>query len=111
VRFKPPVDEREVTLVEAEALEALARDHDLHLASGASRRNLVTRGVPLNHLVGVAFAVGDAVLVGQNLCEPCSRLARTTSHATMKALVHRGGLRARIVTGATLRVGDRIRLS
>jgi MOSC domain-containing protein YiiM len=104
-----PADQREVTLVEIEAIEALARDHGLVLAAGDSRRNLVTRGVPLNHLVGRAFAIGDAVLVGQSPCDPCTRLARHTSRPVMRALVNRGGLRARIVTGAVLRVGDVIR--
>jgi MOSC domain-containing protein YiiM len=104
-----PAEQREVTLIEAEALEALARDHGLALAPGDSRRNLVTRGVPLNHLIGRAFAVGDAVLVGQSPCDPCTRLARHTSRPVMKALVNRGGLRARIVTGAILHVGDVIR--
>jgi MOSC domain-containing protein YiiM len=106
-----PADQREVTLIEAEALDAVGRDHGLVVTEGASRRNLVTRGVALNHLVGVHFAIGGAVLVGQSLCEPCTRLARLASRPLMKALVHRGGLRARIVTGAEIRVGDPIALT
>lgn len=102
------VDEREVTLIEAEAIEALARDHGLALAPAAARRNLVTRGVALNHLVGATFTIGEVTLAGQRLCEPCTRLARTTSREVMRALVHRGGLRARIVDGGVLRVGDAI---
>jgi MOSC domain-containing protein YiiM len=104
-----PADQREVTLIEAEAIAALARDHGLATTAAASRRNLVTRGVPLNHLIGLRFAIGDAVLVGQSLCDPCTRLARHTSRPVMKALVNRGGLRARIVVGGVLRVGDVIR--
>ena len=100
------IDEREVTLIEAEVLEALARDHGIALAPAAARRNLVTRGVALNHLVGATFTIGEVTLVGQRLCEPCTRLAKTTSREVMRALVHRGGLRARIVTGGALRVGD-----
>jgi MOSC domain-containing protein YiiM len=100
-------DEREVTLIEAEVLEALAAG-GLPLTPGASRRNLVTRGVALNDLVGTTWSIGEVVLRGQLLCEPCTRLARTTSREVMRALVHRGGLRAQIVTGGTLRVGDPI---
>jgi MOSC domain-containing protein YiiM len=59
--------------------------------------------------VGRAFTIGDAVLVGQSPCDPCTRLARHTSRPVMKALVNRGGLRARIVAGAVIRAGDVIR--
>jgi MOSC domain-containing protein YiiM len=104
----PPLEDREVTLIEIETIEALARD-GLTLEPGAARRNLVTRGVPLNHLVGVEFAIGDAVIRGRRLCEPCDHLAKLTSPTIMKALIHRGGMRAQIIVGAMLRVGDPIR--
>jgi len=104
----PPLEDREVTLIEIETIEALARD-GLELAPGAARRNLVTRGVPLNHLVGVEFAIGDAVIRGRRLCEPCDHLAKLTSSTIMKALIHRGGLRAQVIVGATVRIGDSIR--
>jgi MOSC domain-containing protein YiiM len=102
--------EQEVTLIEMEALEALARDHGLHLEPGRSRRNLVTRGVALNDLVGVDFAVGEVILRGLLLCEPCEHLEALTIAGVQKYLCHRGGLRAQIVQGGIVRKGDEIRL-
>lgn len=105
---KTPDASREVTLIEDETLEALARDYDIHLKAGESRRNIVTRNVPLNHLVGKEFQIGQVILRGIRLCEPCSHLAGLTSPEVLRALVHRGGLRAQILTEGTLRVGDPI---
>ena len=99
----------EVTLIEVEAIEALARDHGLEIAPGAARRNIVTRGVPLNHLVGRDFQVGDAVIRGLELCEPCSYLAGLTDQRVLPGLVHRGGLRAAILRSGTIRPGDPVR--
>ena len=103
-----PGDGRDVTLIELEALEALRAERAVDLAPGESRRNLVTCGVPLNHLVGRELRVGEVVLRGTRLCEPCSHLARLTEPAVLAGLVHRGGLRADIVRGGLLRVGDPI---
>jgi len=100
---------RQVTLIEVEAIEALAREAGLELAAAASRRNLTTRDVPLNHLVGRRFRVGDVVLEGTRLCEPCQHLETLTTPGVLKALVHRAGLRADIVLGGTIRAGDPIR--
>ncbi|HTF56642.1 MAG TPA: MOSC domain-containing protein, partial [Planctomycetota bacterium] len=69
---------REVTLIEAEAIDALERDYGIKIAPGEARRNLVTRGVALNHLVGREFRIGEAVLVGRRLCEPCGHLENLT---------------------------------
>ena len=100
---------RQVTLIESESIEALAREAGLDLAAAASRRNITTRDVPLNHLVGRRFRVGDVVLEGTRLCEPCQHLEGLTRPGVVKALVHRAGLRADIVGGGTIRVGDPIR--
>jgi len=99
---------REVTLIEAEAIEALRRDLDLGLEPGDARRNIVTRGVPLNHLVGQRIRVGEVVLEGVRLCEPCSHLEGLTKSGVLVGLVHRGGLRAQIVSGGIIRVGDTV---
>ncbi len=102
-----PKPGRQITLVEAEAIEALGREANLVLAPGETRRNLVTRGVALNHLVGREFMVGGARLRGHELCEPCSDLARMTGKPQiLPGLVHRGGLRAEILEGGLIRVGD-----
>ncbi|MGI8709270.1 MAG: MOSC domain-containing protein [Actinomycetota bacterium] len=100
---------REVTLIESEAIEAAALSYGVELGLGDSRRNVVTRGVPLNHLVGRHFRVGDVVLEGLKLCEPCGRLEKLTQQAVRKAFAHRGGLRARVVSGGSIRNGDEIR--
>jgi MOSC domain-containing protein YiiM len=99
---------REVTLIESEAVEAAGRDYGLRLAAGNARRNVVTAGVSLNHLVGQEFTVGEARLRGMRLCEPCEHLAELTGQPVVKALIHRGGLRAEIVSGGVIRVGDPI---
>jgi MOSC domain-containing protein YiiM len=107
--FSKPSPDREITLIEREALEALGRDCQIALEPGQARRNLVTRGVPLNHLVGREFLVGDVLLRGIRLCEPCGHLERLTVLGVEKGLLHRGGLRAQIVRGGTLKCGDVVR--
>ncbi len=102
---------RELTLIESEALEALEREYGYRMPEGQSRRNVITRGVPLNHLVGREFLVGEARLRGIRLCEPCGHLAQLTDPLARKGLVHRGGLRAQIVAGGLIRVGDEVRLA
>jgi MOSC domain-containing protein YiiM len=99
---------REVTLVEIEAIEALKRECGIEITPGSARRNLVTKGVALNHLVGREFSVGESKLRGVRLCEPCSYLESLTSAGVKDALIHRGGLRADIIKDGTLRIGDRI---
>ena len=101
-----PMPGREVTLIEAEAIEAAQRDYGLDVDYGDARRNVVTRGVALNHLVGRRFKVGDATLVGVRLCEPCKHITKLVGPDFRKALVHRGGLRADILEGAEIRPGD-----
>ncbi len=98
--------DREITLIEIETIEALGRESKLKLNAGDARRNIVTRDVPLNHLVGRDFRVGDLTLRGIRLCEPCKHLAGLTDEKVLPALVHRGGLRAQILTEATIRPGD-----
>jgi MOSC domain-containing protein YiiM len=100
--------DREVTLIEVEALEGMAREYELKLEPAQARRNLLTRGVPLNHLVGQTFAVGPVVLRGLRLCEPCGHLERLTCKGVQKGLVHRGGLRAQVISGGLLTVGAAI---
>ena len=104
--FYKPEPDYELTLIEAEAIEALKRDYSVELASGEARRNLVTRGVALNHLVGRDFQVGEVKIHGIRLCEPCTHLQRLTGQNIIKGLIHRGGLRAQILTQGTIRIGD-----
>ena len=104
-----PGPKRQVTLIEAEALEALERDYGISVTAAASRRNITTRGIALNHLVGREFTVGEATLRGLKLCEPCNHLQRLTPPGTKRALVHRGGLNAEVIRGGTIRTGDEVR--
>lgn len=105
---KKPHPDREVTLIEIEAVEALRRDYEIELQPGDSRRNIVTRNVPLNHLVGREFRIGDVALRGLRLCEPCGHLEELTGRQVQKGLAHRGGLRAQVLTEGVIRAGDPI---
>ena len=101
-----PGSGREVTLIEIEAIEALDRDYQIVLEPGLTRRNIVTRGVYLNHLVGEGFCAGAVVLRGTRLCDPCAHMEKLTVKGALRGLIHRGGLRAEIVKGGVIRVGD-----
>ena len=105
--------DHELTLVEAEVIEDLAQNHDVHFAPGETRRNLTTRNIRLNDLVGQRFRIGaDVECVGTRLCEPCDHLERVTDRPNLcRLMAGRGGLRARILTGGTIRVGDVIATS
>jgi MOSC domain-containing protein YiiM len=104
--FSKPLPDRELTLIEAEAIEALRRDYSVELTPGEARRNVVTRGVALNHLVGCDFQIGEVKIRGIRLCEPCDHLQQVTGRQVIKGLQHRGGLRAQILSQGTIRVGD-----
>jgi hypothetical protein len=92
-----------VTVSEAEEAERVG------LAAEDARRNLVTRGIDLNALVGKTFRVGEVVCAGRRLCEPCAHLQRLTEPGILRALAHKGGLRADILEGGRIAVGDEIR--
>ncbi|WP_329625268.1 MOSC domain-containing protein [Streptomyces sp. NBC_01255] len=97
-----------ITLIEAESLDALAREHDILLAPAECRRNLVCRDIRLNPLVDHEFRIGTVILRGLRLSEPCARLEQLVRPGLIRGLLHRGGLRAEVVHGGTIRVGDRI---
>lgn len=100
---------QEATLIESETIEAVRRECGIELSPGASRRNIVTRGVALNHLVDREFQIGEVRMIGTELCEPCAYLEEfTQKKGVMKALLHRGGLRARIMTEGIIHVGDAV---
>lgn len=103
---KTPGSGREVTLIEVEAIEALRREYGIEIDAAQARRNIVTRGIALNQLIGRDFAVGEVVLRGTRLCDPCAHLEKLTVKGVMLGLVHRGGLRADVLRGGIIRVGD-----
>lgn len=100
--------DRQVTLIETETLEALLRDHGVELTPHEHRRNLTTRAVPLNHLVGQYFRVGACVLYGGRLNVPCRYLEELVGKKVFKPLLNRSGLNCRIVVGGVVRRGDSI---
>jgi MOSC domain-containing protein YiiM len=100
--------DRDITLVEAEVIEDLAATDGIVLAPGQTRRNVSTRGIRLNDLVGRRFRVGGAVCEGTRLCEPCQYLTDLVGEPILRPLVHRAGLRARIVEGGEIAVGAEI---
>ena len=102
---------REITLIELEAIEAANRDYDIGLTPQDMRRQIVTKGVALNHLVGREFTLGDVRCLGVKLNEPCNHLRKLADKPLIKPMIHRGGLRAQILDGGTIRVGDPIRSS
>lgn len=109
----PNTTGRQVTLIEAEAIEALERDYGVKMELTAARRNIVTRGVALNHLVGKEFRVGEVRMRGVRLCEPCNHMASLVNEELKEkirlGLLHRGGLRADILSDGVVRVGDAVR--
>jgi len=109
--FSKPSPDRELTLIEAEAVEAMKRELDVDYGLGDSRRNVVTRGAPLNHLVGKEFWIGEVKARGLRLCEPCKHLQKLSQEKVLPGLVHRGGLRAQILSEGTIRVGEPIKES
>lgn len=100
---------RQLTFIELETIEALERDYDTKIGPGEARRNIVTQGVALNHLVGAEFSVGEVRVRGVRLNEPCNHLAGLTTDKVKQGLVHRGGLRADILTEGVIRPGDEVR--
>jgi MOSC domain-containing protein YiiM len=108
---------REVTLIEIETVEALfhgvpdaaGERLGMKLTAADTRRNIATSGVPLNHLVDHEFRVGAVLMRGTRLCEPCKHLEDLTQHGVMSGLIHRGGLRAQILSEGVIRIGDAIR--
>ena len=100
----------EITLIELETIEALQREYPnlADFAPSQARRNIVTRNAALNHLVGRTFQVGEVTLRGIRLCEPCLHIAQITHHNVLTGLIHRGGLRAQILTEGIIRIADPI---
>ncbi len=105
-----PGEGRHVTLIESEAVDALNAKLGSAFSPGEMRRNIVTRGIALNHLVGRDFRVGETLLRGVRLCEPCEHLQSLTRDGVLKQMIHRGGLRADILADGVIRAGDTVLL-
>ena len=103
-----PERDRELTLIAMEALDGLATEHGIEITAAESRRNVATRGIDLNRLEGRRFRVGEVECEGIELCEPCNHLQNLTQPGVLRGLVHRGGLRAAILTDGEIAVGDAV---
>lgn len=103
-------ESRDVTLIEAEEVERLAAEAGIELSPGESRRNITTRGIRLNELVGKEFWIGAVLARATELCEPCTHLVAMTGKPVIKPLTHRAGVRADLLTGGEIRVGDEVRV-
>jgi MOSC domain-containing protein YiiM len=98
----------QVTFIELENIEAFTEATGLPLTPDMPRRNIITRGIRLNGLCGKRFVVGRARFEGLELCEPCSLFAKRSHREVLRFFVGKGGLRARIISGGEVRVGDAI---
>ena len=103
-----PGEDRQVTLIESEVLARVAADFGHEIGVDEHRRNLTVTGVPLQHLVGQRFRVGDCMLEGMRINQPCKYLNLMLKRDVYMALWNRSGLNCRIVTGGTIRQGDRV---
>ena len=108
--FSDRPGQRDVTLIEAEVLESYEQESGKKLSAAESRRNLLTRGVRLNDLVGREFQVGAVRMRGLRLSEPCTHLMRLTHPETLRGLVHRAGLVAEVLNDGELHVGDIVKV-
>ena len=100
----------DLTLVDAQVLDQLTLPGGEHLGYAEARRNIVTRGIDLNALVGRRFTVGEVECLGRRLCEPCAHLERLTHPGVLRNLIHKGGLRADILSEGEIREGAAIRV-
>jgi MOSC domain-containing protein YiiM len=101
--------EKQVTLIDRDAVAGVAADTGSKLTPGDTRRNLVTTGIDLPLLVGRWFAVGDVLLFGMKRCPPCTHLERLTGVRLVKAMLHRGGINAAVFAGGSISDGAVIR--
>lgn len=99
---------RNVTLVEGGNVEDACTAIGVSYEPGCTRRNITVSGVSLNELVGREFTVGTARLRGAELCEPCGQMETAVGNGARRVLVHKAGIRAEIVEGGVVRVGDRV---
>jgi MOSC domain-containing protein YiiM len=102
---------RAVTLIAAEAMEAVASEGQISIEPAATRRNVLTRGIDVNELVGKRFRIGNVECEGIELCEPCSHLESMTQPGVIKVLVHRCGINADILNDGVISVGDAVVLA
>lgn len=101
--------DRDVTLIEIEKIDALNKEHNLEITAEDLRRNIVITNCDLNSLVGKEFQIGEVVLKGLRLCEPCKYLAdKLNEKKTLTEMVHKAGLRAQIIKGGSINLDSQV---
>lgn len=103
-----PGNQNAITLIDVEKVNACNDTLQAKFSPADFRRNIITEGVDLNSLVGREFYIGEVKLRGYELCQPCRYISELLSADLLHAMDQRGGLRAEILAGGTLKVGDRI---
>jgi len=103
-----PRNSRQLTLIEEEGLVATGSKLGLTVPAGASRRQVVVRGMSLNRTVGKTLRLGNVLVWVSDLCDPCENMERTIGPGARLAMATHGGVCARVVEGGTLRVGDQV---
>ncbi len=107
-----PLTGRRLTLTEGESLDALERETGIVLGPDECRRNLITRGIRLEYLIGRRFRVGEIECYGERLCPPCGYLEKVTGkRGVNRGLTGRGGIRAEILLDGEIAIGDVVTLS
>lgn len=101
-------EDRQVTIIADEVLQAIEAELGIHLERSETRRNLVTTGVPLNELVGERFRIGEVELYGGRLNVPCRYFERLIDKPVFEPLIGRAGLNCRVIRGGMLRAGDTV---
>ena len=104
----PRQPDGELTLIEKECIDGFVAETGILFRAADARRNIVTERVDLNSLVGREFSIGEVRIRAIRLCEPCNYLAKQTSPEILRGLVHKGGIRAQIITAGEICVGDAI---
>jgi MOSC domain-containing protein YiiM len=99
---------RAITLIAREDVDAVNAAGEVTITPGETRRNLVTEGIALEELIGRSFRIGEVVLHACRAAPPCKYLEGLTQPGVLRALQHRAGIRADVVRGGVLRVGDEI---
>ncbi len=101
-----PRRKEDISIISADEIDAFNAQFQLAIPYGEFRRNIITRGIDLNALVGKRFRIGTVLCEGMELCEPCSKLARTVNRLVLPHLVHRAGIRAAVLESGQVAPGD-----
>ena len=102
---------KQLTLIESENIDYYNKNFNLNIPYLNFRRNIVTKGIQLNDLVGKKLLIGEVELKGIDLCRPCKNLQKMLKQNNIiKEFLRKGGLRCEIINNGTINVGDLIKV-